>query len=218
MGDSCHSGNCGTVPEGERRLLKLAIGLSGLTVGYNLVEAGLAVYFGVEAESIALLGFGLDSLIEVSAALMLLWRLILQWRAASVARVENAEQRVYRFVGITFLLLTGYIWLESGSQLLNLEAPQPSVPGIILAILSVLIMPALAWAKISVGKRLNSEAMRMEAKETLACSFLSLFLLAGLALNATVGWWWADPVSALAMTPWLLREGLQALKGESCCG
>jgi divalent metal cation (Fe/Co/Zn/Cd) transporter len=202
----------------EPRWLTLAIGLVGFTVLYNLVEAGVAIWLGLQAESIALEGFGLDSLIEVSAAGLMLWRLLLQWRGSDDAVVEASEDKVHRFVGFTFLLLALYIGWQSGTALWLQERPQESLPGIVLAVLSLIVMPGLAWGKLRVADRIRSAALAMEAKETIACSLLSFILLAGLALHGWLGWWWADPVAGLCMIPWLVKEGLAGLRGESCCG
>lgn len=214
---TCHQDTVNTVPV-EPRLLTLAIGLVGFTVLYNLAEAGAAIFMGLKADSIALEGFGLDSLIEVSAAVLMLWRLLLQKFGSDDAVVEASEAKVHRFVGGTFLLLALYIGWQSGTALWAHQRPQESLMGIVLAILSLIIMPVLAWGKLRVAKRIQSSALAMEAKETVACSMLSFILLAGLGLHAGLGWWWADPVAGLCMIPWLVKEGLAGLRGESCCG
>lgn len=185
-------------------------------MAYNLVEAGVALWSGIEAGSIALVGFGFDAVIEFAAAAVLLWRLRVEENGADHETVERTEQRVLRFVGTTFLVLVAYIVIEAGSTLWAREAPEESLVGLILAATSLTIMPIIAWQKLRVADRLGSRSLRAEAKETLACSILSLTLLVGLALNAWVGWWWADPVAALAMVPWLVREGLEGLRGERC--
>jgi len=196
------------------KLLRRALWLVGLTLAYNLVEAAIAIWAGTAAGSIALLGFGLDSVIECAASAVLLWRLSVELRGDDEERVETAERRSRRFVGLTFLVLAAYVVVESVVTLVTGDHPRPSVPGIVLAAVSLAVMPLLAWAKLSTAKRLGSGALEAEAKETLACAYLSFTLLVGLVLNAAAGWWWADPVAALAMVPWLLREGVEGVRGE----
>jgi cation diffusion facilitator family transporter len=196
------------------KLLRRAVWLVGLTLAYNLVEAGIAIWAGSAAGSIALLGFGLDSVIECAASAVLLWRLSVELRGGDEERVETAERRSRRFVGLTFLALAAYILVESVVTLVSGDHPQPSVPGIVLAAVSLAVMPLLGWAKLRTAKRLGSRALQAEAEETLACAYLSLTLLVGLVLNAAAGWWWADPVAALAMVPWLLKEGVEGVRGE----
>ena len=186
----------------------------GLTLAYNVVEAGVAVWAGTEAGSIALLGFGLDSVIELAASAVLLWRLSIELGGGEEERVERAERRSRRFVGLTFLALSGYVLVESVLTLISGDHPAASPVGIVLAAVSLVVMPVFAWAKLRTARRLGSGALEAEAKETLACAYLSFALLVGLALNAAVGWWWADPAAALAMVPWLLREGVEGVRGE----
>ena len=184
------------------------------TMAYNLIEAVVALWAGHQAESIALIGFGLDSLIEIAAGAVLLWRMTVQLRAADQERVERAEQRVRRFVGGTFFALAAYVAIESLWTLWTREAPAKSLIGIALAIASVIIMPLIAFGKIRTAEAMGSKALRAEAKETLACSYLSFTLLVGLALNVLAGWWWADPVAALLMVPWLIHEGKEGFAAE----
>jgi divalent metal cation (Fe/Co/Zn/Cd) transporter len=162
-------------------------------------------------------GFGLDSIIELAAAVALVWRLSVEARGLDRERIEEAEQRVRRFVGFTFLALAAYVVGQAGWTLWAQDAPAESPLGIGLAIASLVIMPLVAWGKLRVADRLGSRALRAEAKETLACSYLSFALLVGLGANAWVGWWWADPAAALLMVPWLIKEGLEGLRGEECC-
>lgn len=171
------------------------------------------MWAGVEAESIALLGFGLDSVIECAAAAVLLWRLRIETKSDDQAGVETAERRVRAFVGFTFLALAAYVTTQSVLTLARAERPAASLVGIGLAAASLVIMPLLAYAKLRVAAHLGSGALRAEAKETLACAYLSLALLLGLGLNAAAGWWWADPTAALLMVPWLVREGIGGLRG-----
>ena len=185
------------------------------TLAYNVVEAGVAIWAGAEAGSIALFGFGLDSVIEVAAAAVLLWRLSVEARSEDVQRIERAERRVHRVIGLTFLALAAYVIAQAVLTLSSNDQPQASVAGIVLAVASLIVMPLIAWAKLRVAGRLQSAALRAEAKETLACAYLSFALLVGLVLNAAAGWWWADPVVALVMVPWLVKEGVEGLRGES---
>jgi divalent metal cation (Fe/Co/Zn/Cd) transporter len=196
-------------------LLRRALWLIAATLVYNLAEAGVAIWAGTGAGSIALLGFGLDSVIECAAAAVLLWRLAVELRGGDEERVETAERRSRRFVGLTFLALAVYVLVESVLTLASDDHPSSSLAGIVLAAVSLAVMPMLAWAKLRTAGRLGSGALQAEAKETLACAYLSLTLLVGLALNAGFGWWWADPVAALAMVPWLVREGLEGFRGET---
>lgn len=200
----------------ERDWARIGLWLVGATMAYNVVEAGLALWFGASAESIALLGFGLDSAIECSAAGVLLWRLSLEARGSGPERLERAEQHVHRFVGATFLALAAYVTAQASLTLWRAEPPEESIPGIILATASLVIMPLVSWGKLRAAREIRSAALRAEAKETLACSYLSFTLLLGLGGNALVAWWWADPVAAMLMVPWLVREGLEGVRGQGC--
>jgi len=184
-------------------------------LSYNVVEAALAIWAGTEADSIALLGFGLDSLIEIAAAAVLLWRLLIELRGGESGSIEKAERRARLFIGATFLALAVYVVVQSVVDLVLTHRPGESLLGIGLAAASLAIMPLVSWGKFRVAARLESGALRAEAKETLACAYLSFALLVGLLLNATLDWWWADPVVALAMVPWLVWEGIEGVKGES---
>lgn len=183
------------------------------TLFYNAVEAVVALWSGIAAESIALVGFGLDSIIEFAAASVLLWRLRVEIGGEDLEVIEQSERRVRMFIGATFIALALYVFFSAGWTLLYKEVPGESVVGIILAFASLVIMPVVAWGKLSVAREIGSGALRSEAKETLACSYLSFTLLLGLGANAAVGWWWADPVAALLMVPWLVKEGLEGLRG-----
>jgi len=186
------------------------------TLAYNVVEAVIALWAGSEAESIVLLGFGLDSIIACSAAGVLLWRLSLETRGVDLHTLERAEQRVHRFVGGTLLALAVYVTVQALATLWRRDFPEESWVGIALAVASLVIMPLVSWGKLRAAREIGSAALRAEAKETLACSYLSFALLLGLAANLAAGWWWADPAAALAMVPWLAREGLEGIRGESC--
>jgi divalent metal cation (Fe/Co/Zn/Cd) transporter len=200
---------------------RIALALVLLTLVYNLVEAGLAIGSGFRAASVVLVGFGFDSVIECAAAGVLLWRLRLEWRGVDEQALERAEHRVHRFVGATFFTLAVYVVGQAVWTLTVGAAPAESLLGIALAVASLVVMPLVAWGKLRAAREIRSDALRAEAKETLACSYLSMTLLIGLGANALWDWWWADPVAALAMVPWLIREGREGLRGEACrdgCG
>ena len=209
-----HSQDLSFRPSQRDRWARIGLWLVGGTLAYNVVEAGLALWFGASADSVALLGFGLDSAIECAAASVLLWRLSLEARGAAEADLERAEHRVHRFVGVTFLCLAVYVTVQASLTLLRAQIPEESIPGIVLAGASLVVMPLVSWGKLRAAREIPSAALRAEAKETLACSYLSFTLLLGLVANAAAGWWWADPVAALAMVPWLLHEGVEGLGGE----
>ncbi len=196
---------------------RIAIALVAVTMAYNLLEAVVAIWAGAAADSIALLGFGLDSVIECAAAGVVLWRLGVETRGADPEQVEQAERRVHRFVGLTFFALAAYVVVEASLGLYRREPPEESLVGIILAAASLIIMPIVAYWKLRAAKRIGSGALRAEAKETLACAYLSFALLLGLTAHAVAGLWWADPIAALCMVPWLIREGLEGIRGEGCC-
>jgi len=198
----------------RQRWRRIGIRLVAATMAYNILEALVALYAGTAAASIALIGFGLDSVIECAAAGVLFWRLSVEDRGGSAEDVEGAERRVHRFVGVTFFLLSAYVLVQAGSTLLRHNSPEESLPGIILAAASLVVMPLVAWGKLRAAREIGSPALRAEARETLACSYLSFTLLAGLAAHSLAGWWWADPIAALLMVPWLVKEGLEGIRGE----
>jgi divalent metal cation (Fe/Co/Zn/Cd) transporter len=206
---------------GGRDWARIGLWLVAATLAYNGVEAVIALASGAAADSIALIGFGLDSGIEIAAAAVMLWRLALETRHVDAERLERAERRVHRFVGATFLALALYVSVQAGWVLWTRDAPRESLVGIALAGASLVVMPLVSWGKLRAAREIGSAALRAEAKETLACSYLSFALLLGLVANAAAGWWWADPAAALAMVPWLLREGMEGIRGETCqeaCG
>jgi divalent metal cation (Fe/Co/Zn/Cd) transporter len=181
---------------------------------YNAAEALVALWAGVTAGSVALVGFGLDSVIEMAAAVVVLWRMGLEAQGADHEAVDAAESRVRKFVGYTFFVLAAYVAVQSGVTIWTRDAPSESIVGIVLAGVSLTVMPLIAVDKLRVARVIGSRALRAEAMETLACSYLSACLLLGLAANAVLGWWWADPVAAILMVPWLIREGRESL--EEC--
>jgi len=187
-----------------------AIRLEYFTIAWNTLEALVALVAGVLAGSIALVGFGLDSVIEVTAGAVLLWRLRQRGEFESAA-----ESRALRIVGLTFFALAAYVTYESLSDLWFRHQSQESLVGIILAAVSLAVMPLLGHAKRRLAHRLESRALAADGMQTYLCSYLSFTLLLGLGLNASVGWWWADPAAALAMVAFMLREGVHAWRGES---
>lgn len=186
--------------------------LEYLTIVWNCLEAGIALASGFVAGSVALVGFGFDSVIEVSSGAALLWRL----HHEQSAQRDRIEAQALRMVGISFLALAGYVVSDSIAALLRQERPEESTTGIVLAALSLVVMPWLARAKRRVAAGLNSGALQADAMQTQLCAYLSAILLGGLGLNALFGWWWADPVAGLAMTPILVKEGLDAIRGKAC--
>lgn len=199
--------------QGRARLVRRGQWLEYFTVAYNSLEGLIAIVAGLFAGSIALFGFGVDSAIEVTSGAALLWRLR---EDADHARRERAELLSLRIVGISFLALAAYVSYESVSLLLRREAPERSLPGIALAAVSVVVMPLLARAKRNIAGVIGSAALRADAKQTEFCTYLSAILLAGLLLNALLGWRWADPAAALAMAPIIANEGVRALRGKGC--
>jgi divalent metal cation (Fe/Co/Zn/Cd) transporter len=194
-------------------IVRRGLRLEYLTLGWNSLEAVIAIGSGLVAGSIALVGFGIDSVIECLSGGVLVWRLRTD---AEVHRRERVEQIALRLVGISFLLLAAYVAWEAAESLLQREAPQHSVAGIVLSIASLVVMPVLARAKRKVAKGLNSEAMHADSRQTDICAYLSAILLGGLVLNALVSWWWADPVAALIMVPIIAKEGIDGVRGKSC--
>lgn len=188
--------------------------LQHLTLAWNSAECVVALAAGLGAGSVALVGFGLDSAIEVTASLAALWRL---HHDADAARRPRAERRALLAIGLCFLALALWVLVESLATLVEGRAPERTWVGIGLAALSLAVMPVLARAKRRVASRLGSGALEAERRQTLVCAALSAILLAGLGLNAALGWWWADPVAGLAMTPLIAREGWQAVRGRTCC-
>jgi len=187
--------------------------LEYFTIAWNALEGLVAVVAGAIAGSISLVGFGIDSFIEVTSGSVLLWRMSVD---AEVHRRELNERRALRIVGVCFLLLAAYIAYESALDLWSRRAPEHSIPGIVLACVSLVVMPLLSRAKRKVGTALGSAAMHADAKQTEFCTYLSAILLAGLLLNAPFGLWWADPVAALIMVPIIAKEGIEGLQGKAC--
>lgn len=195
---------------GREAIVRRGRSLEYLTIGWNTVEAAASIGAGVLAGSIALVGFGVDSIIESSSGAVLLWRL------RDGERGEQRERLALRLVGVSFLFLAAYVAFDAAKSLMMREPPEASYIGITIAALSLIVMPLLARAKRAVAASLNSRAMKADSRQTDLCVYLSAILLGGLLLNALCGWWWADPVAALVMTPIIAKEGLEALRGETC--
>ena len=185
-----------------------------VTIAWNSGEFLVAAAAGGVSGSIALIGFGFDSAIEVASSLTALWRLRLDGEPA--AR-ERAERRALRVIGACFVLLAAYVTWDAVTSLVRQQTPDVSVTGIVLAGLSLLVMPTLVHWKRGVARALASGALAAESRQTEFCAYLSAILLAGLGLNAWLGWWWADPLAALVMAPLIAREGWTALRGDACC-
>ena len=183
--------------------------LAGASVAYNAVEAVVAIGAGAVASSIALIGFGLDSIVEMSSGLIILW----QFRHRMP---ETRERRALRLIAISFFMLAGYVTFESIRALIGGEAAAPSTVGIVVAALSLIVMPALSWAQRRTGRELGSTTVVADSKQTLLCTYLSGVLLVGLVVNSVLGWWWADPAVGLVVATLAVREGLAAWRGESC--
>ena len=193
----------------EPSLTKRALRLEWFTVSWNVLEAAVAIAAGVVANSIALVGFGLDSVIETASAVILLWRLKQTGEAG-----EAAERRAVRLVGVSFFVLAAYVTWEAVSSLMLRETPQASLPGMILAAASLIVMPLLGRAKLRLAREMGSRALAADSQETMACAYLSATLLGGLLANALLGWWWADPVAALGIVLFLVREGWEAFEED----
>ena len=195
-------------------LVKRGRYLEYFTIGYNSLEGLIAVVAGLTAGSVALVGFGFDSLIEVTSGSVLLWRLHAD---GDEERRERIEAISLRIVGACFVVLAVYVTYDSVKSLIRREAPEESLVGIVLAAVSLVIMPLLVRAKRRVARAINSGALMADSKQTELCTYLSAILLGGLLMNALLGWWWADPVAALVMVPIIVNEGIEALRGETCC-
>ncbi|MCJ7656534.1 MAG: cation transporter [Candidatus Atribacteria bacterium] len=193
------------------KLYKKGLLLEYFTVGYNIIEAIISIAFGSMVNSIALVGFGLDSIVESLSGLVLIWRLR-QHQKITEEEEERVEKKAMKFIAITFLVLALYVLFQSVKKLLFQEIPNPSLPGIIIAIASIVVMPILSLQKYRIGKKIKSKALIADSKETLACFFLSLALLLGLGLNYLLGFWQADPIVGIIIVVFLLREGIEGWK------
>jgi len=196
-------------------LQRRARDLSIFTVAYNIAEGIVSIVLGMAAGSAALIGFGLDSFVESLSGSIMIWRFTRH--GLTEEQEEKIESRAVKLVGWTFLILGAYVLYESGEKLILHEAPEASIPGLILAVLSLMVMPWLAASKRRTGEALGSQSLIGDSRETLACAWLSVALLLGLGLNAAFRMWWADPVTGLIIVVFLVREGLEMVRGGCGC-
>jgi divalent metal cation (Fe/Co/Zn/Cd) transporter len=199
------------------QLVQRGRSLEYFTVAYNALEGLVSIIAGLIAGSVSLVGFGLDSLIEVTSGVALVWRLHHDW---NVSRREALERITLRIAGWSFVALAVYVAVDSCWTLVKHEKPERSIPGIVVAAVSVVVMPLLAKAKRRVAAGIGSAAMKADSKQADFCGYLSAILLGGLVLHAALGWWWADPVAALVMAPIIAMEGVDGIRGMGCeeCG
>ncbi|KIH99822.1 cobalt transporter [Streptomonospora alba] len=204
----------GRTSEARRAALTRRIRLLvAATIAYNVVEAVVAITAGAAASSTALIGFGLDSVIEVSSAAAVAW----QFSARDAALRQSRERRALRIIAVSFFALAAYVSFDAVRSLLGAGEAEPSLPGIVLAALSVVIMPVLSLTQRRAGRELASASAVADSKQTLLCSYLSAALLAGLLANALLGWAWADPLVALLIAGVAVKEGREAWRGDACC-
>ena len=204
-----------TVPNAERTaLVRRGLLLNYATIAYNVIEAVVALVAGIVAGSVALVGFGFDSVIEVTASGAAQWRLRVDVDHTRRDRVERITRRV---IGWSFIALAAYVAVDSMMTLWKRERPEGSAMGVAILTLSVVVMPLLARAKRRVARALSSGALEADAMQTSLCAYLSAIALAGVGLNALLGWWWCDPAAALAMVPIIAKEGVEGIRNESNC-
>jgi len=198
------------------RFLRRGVWLEAATVGWNVVEGAIAVSAGAHAASVALIGFGIDSFVETARGAVVGWRLWAEFTGRGDAeRIEQMEHGAGRIAGTLLLALAAYILVDAGRRLFGFGAEaRESLVGIVLTAISLIVMPVLGWVKLRTARALQSGALRADAYETIACSWLSLTTLLGLLLNAALGWWWADALAALIIVPLIVKEGLEGLQGK----
>lgn len=198
------------LPRARRQVLQRRIRwIVTATISYNAAEAVIALAAGGAASSSALIGFGLDSVVEVLSAAAIAWQF-------SAPAPERREKTAMRAVAIAFLALAVVVTADAVRSLLTASAPDHSTVGVVLAVISLLVMPGLSWFERRTGRELGSASAVADSRQTLVCAWLSAVLLAGLAFNSTLGWWWADPVAALIIAAWAVREGIEAWNGDAC--
>jgi divalent metal cation (Fe/Co/Zn/Cd) transporter len=210
MSTASHVHPVAATPEERLRLGRRAQLLAGFSVAYNVAEAIVAIAAGMVAGSVALVGFGLDSTVEVSSGLIILW----QFRHRLP---ETRERQALRLMALSFFALAAYVTVESVRALATGHEPESSPVGIGLAVASLMVMPFLSWAQRRTGRALGSNAVVADSTQTLLCTYLSAVLLVGLVLNASVGWSWADPIAGLVIAAVAVKEGWEAWRGEGCC-
>ena len=197
--------------------IQRALRLEALTLGWNVVEGVVAVTAALFAGSVALLAFGIDSLVESASAGILLWRLLAERQAGLSNEIEAVETKARKLVAVSLFALATWVVYDAGRALWRSEAPEPSLVGIVLTSVSLVVMLWLARAKRQMAAALQSRALAADSFQTTACWWLSLSALVGITLNAVLGWWWADPAAALVIVFLLLKEGREAWKGEDSC-
>lgn len=208
-------------PRARSADVRLALRLTYITLGWMTIEGGASIWLGLRSRSLLLEGFGIDSLAEIFSACVLLWRLLLESRGRSDEEaIETVEHRAARLVGYSLFALAAYIVAMSAYGLLSAGVhtnTHESAWGILIGVVAKVGMPILAGFKLKVAARLNSRALRADAMEAITCGYLSVVLIVGLAATRLFGWWWLDSIAALALIPFLLKEGREAITGK-CCG
>jgi divalent metal cation (Fe/Co/Zn/Cd) transporter len=217
-GCSAHEAPSDAGPRLARRAthVKRGLLLEYFTVAWNIVEGLVSVWAALTAGSVALLGFGIDSFVETTSGVILIWRLRAEHHARDAEEIERLDQRAHKLVGLSLFLLAAYIAFDALKTLVAREQPEPTMIGIAITVLSLVVMWWLARAKRRTASALASRALEADSFQTTACFWLSLIALGGIGLNAALGWWWADPVAALGMTWFLVSEGREAWRGEDC--
>ncbi|GAA4893637.1 cation efflux family protein [Stackebrandtia albiflava] len=203
----------GPDPARRARLIRIVRLLVAATITYNVVEAVVAITAGTIASSTALLGFGLDSVIEVSSAAAVAW----QFSARDHAVRQTREKATLRIIAVSFFALAAFVTVEAVRTLVGAEAADHSTVGLVLAAVSLAVMPGLSYAQRRAGRELGSASAVADSKQTLLCTYLSAVLLVGLGVNSLFGWWWADPVAAFVIAAVAVREGIEAWRGDDCC-
>ncbi len=211
MQTECTSDGCKSTVQTKDLTADIRAGrrIEYVSLAWTSLEAMAGIMAGVMACSIALVGFGADSVIEVASSAVLLWRLNHEFG-------EKRERTAFRLVGVSFLLLAVYVGWEAVESLVKQQPPGVSYFGIVFSVLCLMVMPLLARAKRRIAARLNSRAMQADSRQSSICGYLAAILLGGLALNALFGWWWADPIAALVMLPIIIKEGFEGVRGETC--
>jgi divalent metal cation (Fe/Co/Zn/Cd) transporter len=202
------------IKEHRAKHVEAGIGIEYLSIGWTTIEAVVGISAGLIAGSVALVGFGLDSVIEIASSAILLWRLKTD---ANHETRERNEALALKGVGWCFIALAAYVGFDAVKALVMHEVPDQSFIGMALAIAAVIVMPLLARAKRRAAAKLQSAALNADSRQSAICAYLSAILMGGLTLNALFHWWWADPLAALVMVPIIVKEGLQALRGKACC-
>ena len=207
-----------TASASRHDLIRRGLAVEAGLIGWNVVEGVIAVSAGLVASSVALIGFGVDSFVELTSGAVVTWRLWIEYRGGPGERVEAAERKAARVAGAILLLLAAYIVVDAGRRLFG-SGPEAeeSLVGIVLTGVSLVVMPSLAWVQLDIARRLGSAALRADTVQAFACIWLSVSTFIGLSANAAFGWSWADPLSALVIVPLVAREGIEGLRGRACC-